>query len=74
MIDNNYIAGSSTPINRIDREGNSYQNRKLSDGFQDEVLKNFPVEDELRNAVQQKGKHIKIFYYTYYGLLQYILA
>jgi demethylmenaquinone methyltransferase/2-methoxy-6-polyprenyl-1,4-benzoquinol methylase len=53
FIDNNYVAGSSTPITRVDEEGNSYQLRRLDNGETFEVLKNFPMEAELRAAWRQ---------------------
>jgi demethylmenaquinone methyltransferase/2-methoxy-6-polyprenyl-1,4-benzoquinol methylase len=44
FIDNKYVEGSSTPINRIDESGNKYQLRKLSSGKEYEVVKNFPSQ------------------------------
>lgn len=52
MLDNNYVAGSSTPISRTDADGNTYQTRPLKDGSTHEVLKNFPTHDQLRTAAQ----------------------
>jgi demethylmenaquinone methyltransferase/2-methoxy-6-polyprenyl-1,4-benzoquinol methylase len=40
FIDNRYVPGSSTPINRTDAEGNTCQLRQLEDGSSHEVLKN----------------------------------
>jgi SAM-dependent methyltransferase len=73
MIDNNYVAGNSTPISRRDEEGNTYQIRKLKDGARYEVLKNFLGEDELRNSFEKVGEDIRITNLTYYWLLQYNL-
>jgi len=42
FIDNRYVAGSSTSISRTDKNGNTYQLRKLADGTEYEILKNFP--------------------------------
>jgi demethylmenaquinone methyltransferase/2-methoxy-6-polyprenyl-1,4-benzoquinol methylase len=36
FMDNLYVEGSSTPISRVDTEGNSYQIRKLKDNIQPE--------------------------------------
>jgi len=47
FIDNQYVAGSSTPISRTDKNGNSYQLRKLADGTEYEILKNFPDHPEV---------------------------
>jgi 2-polyprenyl-3-methyl-5-hydroxy-6-metoxy-1,4-benzoquinol methylase len=48
LLDNRYVEGSSTPIMGFDAEGNSYQLRRMGDGSQVRVLKNFPSEDSLR--------------------------
>jgi 2-polyprenyl-3-methyl-5-hydroxy-6-metoxy-1,4-benzoquinol methylase len=48
LMDNRYVEGSSTPISEIDADGNTYQMRRLADGAQVRVLKNFPTDDELR--------------------------
>jgi demethylmenaquinone methyltransferase/2-methoxy-6-polyprenyl-1,4-benzoquinol methylase len=74
MIDNQYVKGNSTPITHIDDDGNSYQMRRLSDGSSYEVLKNFPSEKELLNAIGQFTSHIDFFTYTYYWLIQYKLT
>ncbi len=52
IIDNRYVKGSNTPINRTDTEGNTYQIRKLSDGTTYEILKNFPTHDEFYKSFE----------------------
>lgn len=49
LMDNRFVEGSSTPISEIDAQGNTYQLRRLGDGSQIRVLKNFPDEAELRS-------------------------
>jgi len=71
LIDNNYVPGSSTPISRMDEEGNTYQLRTLDNGSQYEVLKNFPNETELRAAVGKLADRIKFIKLTYYWFLSY---
>ncbi len=51
FLDNRYVEGSSTPISRTDEFGNTYQLRRLDDGTEHEVMKNFPSEEELRAAI-----------------------
>jgi len=51
FMDNRFVAGSNTPINRTDEDGNTYQLRTLANGERYEVLKNFPDEHEVREAV-----------------------
>jgi SAM-dependent methyltransferase len=47
LVDNRYVAGSSTPISRTSPDGNSYQLRRLADGREYEVIKNFPAREQL---------------------------
>lgn len=49
LMDNRYVESSSTPITEIDAQGNTYQLRRLGEGSQVRVLKNFPTEEELRS-------------------------
>jgi SAM-dependent methyltransferase len=51
LIDNKYVPGNSTPISNSDTSGNTYQNRRLSDGTEYRVLKNFPSEPELKHSL-----------------------
>lgn len=74
MMDNRYIDGSSTPIAGRDEDGNTYQRRRLSDGSENRVLKNFPPENDLRRALTP---HVRAFSYEaleYYWLAEYELA
>ena len=47
MFDNRYVAGAMHAIAETDAEGNTYQRRRLADGSESRVLKNFPSEGEL---------------------------
>ena len=74
LMDNRYIDGSSTPIAERDAEGNTYQLRRLADGSENRVLKNFPIEADLRAAL---APHARAFSYEaleYYWLAEYELA
>jgi demethylmenaquinone methyltransferase/2-methoxy-6-polyprenyl-1,4-benzoquinol methylase len=73
LLDNRYVAGSSTPISSLDAEGNSYQLRTLG-AAQVRVLKNFPSETELHGRL---APHCAQFSYTeldYYWLVEYRLT
>ncbi len=48
FIDNRCIEGDSTPVHRVDADGNGYQWRQLDDGSRHEVLKNFPTPQQAR--------------------------
>ncbi|MFN2643430.1 MAG: class I SAM-dependent methyltransferase [Burkholderiales bacterium] len=73
FMDNRYVERSSTPIAERDAAGDTYQLRRLSDGSENRVLKNFPSEAELRSAV---AAHAATFSYRtleYYWLVEYTL-
>ena len=71
MIDNNYVGGNSIPVSRKDQEGNTYQLRKLEDGSEYEVLKNFYLEDELKNIFRNHSVNFEIFNFKYYWMIKY---
>jgi protein-L-isoaspartate O-methyltransferase len=71
FIDNRYVEDSSTPIHRTDEQGNTYQLRKLDSGEQYEVLKNFPTESELKNALANFDKPPKVELLPYYWVMTY---
>jgi ubiquinone/menaquinone biosynthesis C-methylase UbiE len=56
LLDNLYVAGSSTPITETDSGGNTYQVRQLQDGSTHRILKNFPSEVELQSSLIGIGK------------------
>ena len=71
FIDNRHVKASSTPISRIDIHGNSYQIRKLEDGREYEILKNFPTKQEIRETIGNKVKNLKIKFLTYFWMVSY---
>ncbi len=71
LLDNRYVEGSSTPISRVDADGNTYQLRKLADGTAHEVLKNFPQPDELRRALGDAARDLRWLELPYYWCLTY---
>ena len=73
ILDNSYAEGSSTPISRRDAEGNTYQMRRLANGEQHEVLKNFPSALELTEAVRPVAREAHLESLTYYWLLVFTL-
>ncbi len=73
FMDNGFVAGSSTPISRTDGEGNTYQLRRLQDGTEHEVLKNFPSETELKNILAGSATEIRWTELPYYWFLTYRL-
>ena len=73
ILDNSFAHGSSTPISRTDSEGNTYQMRKLANGEEYEVLKNFPSSLELTEAVRGVAREAHLESLTYYWLLVFTL-
>ncbi|MBV8199177.1 MAG: class I SAM-dependent methyltransferase [Acidobacteria bacterium] len=55
FFDNRYVPGSSLPISRRDAGGDTYQLRRLDDGSEREVLKNFPAPADLLAAAALAG-------------------
>jgi ubiquinone/menaquinone biosynthesis C-methylase UbiE len=71
LMDNRFVEGSSTPISEIDARGNTYQLRRLGDGSQVRVLKNFPDETELSSHLPSS---VNVDMLEYYWLADYRLA
>lgn len=71
FLDNLFVEGSSTPIAHRDADGNAYQRRRLDDGSQHVVLKNFPTEAELRADAAAFGKNMQFVRLQYYWLFSY---
>jgi 2-polyprenyl-3-methyl-5-hydroxy-6-metoxy-1,4-benzoquinol methylase len=73
MLDNRYVEGSSTPISRADKKGDTYQIRTLSDGSNHEVLKNFPQREEFLQPLKSLTDYCEFSEHGYYWLGEYIL-
>ena len=71
MIDNAYVEGSSTPISRKDTYGNTYQIRRLEDGSEHEVLKNFPSSSDLCAKLQLVADGLTLTHLEYYWIAEY---
>ena len=71
FIDNCYVAGSSTLLSTKDKEGNTFQRRKLESGEEHLVLKNFPSEKDLRQTLEGIASDVQLTLLTYYWVLTY---
>ena len=71
FIDNQYVEGSNTPIYNEDEEGNTFQMRKLDDGTEHLVMKNFPEDSFFKSILRGIGKNIEIERMEYYWVLTY---
>ena len=73
LMDNVYVAGSSTAISERDAEGNTYQRRQLADGSENRVLKNFPTEADLRASLAPHASDLSYHALEFYWLVEYTL-
>ncbi len=74
LMDNLYVEGNSTPIARTDAEGNTWQQRKLDSGATHEVLKNYPTEAQLTEAIRGVGAKPRYEALEYYWLFSFEAA
>ena len=72
LLDNLFVAGSSSAIAERDANDNTYQCRSLSDGSTHRVLKNFPTEAQL-HALAEAGLGTSAVYrrWQYYWAFEY---
>jgi len=74
FVDNRYVEGSSTPIAGSDADGHTYQVRRLDDGSEHRVMKNFPDEEALRRSIAPFAGQVEITLLTYYWMLSATVA
>jgi ubiquinone/menaquinone biosynthesis C-methylase UbiE len=74
FLDNTFVPGTSPPISRTDREGNTYQTRQLEDGARFQVLKNYPVKKQVTRLLNQVARDLQITRLSFYWTLSYTLA
>lgn len=72
-LDNTFVPGDSTPITRTDEDGNTFQMRRLEDGREFEVLKNYPTEENLREAITPVADVAEVKWLRHYWMLRYRL-
>ncbi|MFX0142156.1 MAG: methyltransferase domain-containing protein [Candidatus Hodarchaeota archaeon] len=71
FVDNSNTKGSCIPISRINSDGNTYQIRKLQDGREYEILKNFPRRETFDEILGKSVKNLKIEFLTYFWIVTY---
>lgn len=74
LLDNLYVPGSSTPLADRDADGDTWQLRRLDDGSQHRVLKNFPEPDELRAELAGLVEDIEHRAWGHYWALGWTVA
>jgi protein-L-isoaspartate O-methyltransferase len=73
LIDNSEVQCLDYPIVERDDCGNTYQSRGLNDGSTHRVLKNFPSEAELADAIALHAKNYSFMALQNFWLLEYQL-
>lgn len=68
FIDNLHVSDSNTPIAYADAAGNTYQIRRLEDGSEHAVLKNFPTGDFVCEKLEAQGLECTWLELEYYWL------
>lgn len=70
LADNRFVPGSSTPIDQADPGGNTYQTRRLEDGSEHLVLKNFPARVFVADKLKQMAgtKQVDVVEMEYFWL------
>jgi ubiquinone/menaquinone biosynthesis C-methylase UbiE len=74
LLDNLYVPGSSQPVTRTGPGGDTYQLRRLQDGRAYEVVKNFPVREQLTADLAGYATDISWTQLEYYWLATCALA
>jgi SAM-dependent methyltransferase len=74
LLDNRYVAGSNHPITRTGPDGDTYQQRKLTDGREYEVLKNFPDREQVAADLAAAATELTWTEFTYYWLAAGVLG
>ena len=72
-LDNTFVPGESTAITRVDPDGNTFQTRRLENGHEFEVLKNYPTEEELRAVLGSVAEEVEVKWLRHYWVLSYRL-
>ena len=71
FVDNQYVEGSNTPIDSKDDYSNTYQIRKLSNGSNYKVMKNFPVDKDIMDIIDPIGSEVEIERLKYFWVLKF---
>jgi demethylmenaquinone methyltransferase/2-methoxy-6-polyprenyl-1,4-benzoquinol methylase len=74
MVDNSTVQCRELPITETDTCGNTYQQRRLPDGSEHRVLKNFPTEGELRGLLPANACSVEFRELENFWTLAYRLA
>lgn len=74
LLDSRFVPGYSAPLAGSDDDGNTYQLRRLSDGSEQRVLKNYPDADDLLQALDGLALRPVLHQWLYHWALCYEVA
>ena len=75
LLENLYVHGSNNPLApATDEEGNTYSLRRLEDGSEWKVLKNFPAEAEVRWDLSPFATDVEYGAMKYYWWVKYAVV
>lgn len=69
FVDNHFVPESSTPVHQTDAGGNTFQLRRLQDGSQHLVLKNFPTDLFLNQVFEKYAVELELLQLGYYWMV-----
>jgi len=73
FTDNNFVAGSNTPLSSTDGHGNVFQERMLPNGESYQIIKNFPGKEDFERLLKNRGTDVRVKDLEYYWVLEYIM-
>lgn len=68
FVDNHFIPESNTPIHQVDGDENTYQIRRLQNGTEHLVLKNFPTTAFLTQTLEKQASSVEVQQLGYYWM------
>lgn len=71
LLDNSERQCRDIPVAHTDAQGNTWQKRKLDDGSEHQVVKNFPTEDELDGLIKEIGVKVEYKIFDHFWLFTY---
>ncbi len=74
LLDNRRVPGSNHPIARTSPDGDTYQQRRLLDGREYEVLKNFPSREQLAADLAPWAAALQLTELEYFWLARCVLS
>lgn len=74
FVDSCFVAGKSTPIFKTDEQGNTVQKRKLEDGSEYLVVKNFPNAGDFERLMKGRCESFRVTWLEYFWALEYVLG